>query len=135
MNAAAGHALAQQMFDAPRVYYETDAVPIGSRAGRDEICGSGTVTFVNPVHQSVRRDLSVKFNKRNSTARHGFVTIAGKRSAISADDEKHLFPVDVPPGTSTIQISVRTPGVRCESTPLDTLPRITIDLRTVTPGG
>jgi phosphoglycerol transferase len=135
MNAAARRALAQQMFDAPRVYYETDAVPIRSRAGRDEICASGTVMLVNPGHQSVRRDLSVKFNKRNSTARHGSVTIAGKRSEISADDKAHLFPVDVAPGTSTIKLNVRTPGVRCQSTPLDTLPRITIDLRTVIPGG
>ena len=56
------------------------------------------------------------------------MTIDGRRVPITVDNDIRRVPVDVPPGTTKINISVDTPDVRCQSTPLNTLPSISAHL-------
>ena len=135
MSAADRHALAQQMLDAPRLYSKTDNDPIQTRGGRQAVCADATLTLVNPGRHAAKQDLAIKFTPRTSTARHGYVTIDHHRISIEADSDTHVFPVDLRPGNSTVTIHVHTPGVRCQSTPTNTLPTISTGLGPVTPGG
>jgi hypothetical protein len=123
------------MLDAPRIYYATDDDGIRSRGGTHDICASGTVTLVNPGRTSTPRVLTLDFHRKQSTAQHGDVTIDGKRFPITADSGTQRFPIEVAPGTSTIKLTVDTPGTRCASAPSNTLPAMSAGLEAVTPGG
>ena len=135
LSTGARHALVQQMLDAPRIYVDTDADPIRGRDGRHVICRAGTIMLVNPGRDSVPRDLAIKLDPRDSNATNGDVTIAGRRRSIAADDQTHMFRIEVAPGTSTIKVSANTPDLRCASTPLNTLPAVATELLPVTPAG
>ena len=135
LSPAGRHALVQRMLDAPRIYYATDVDGIRSRGGTHDICASGTVTLVNPGSTSTPRTLALDFHREQSTTRNGDVTIAGRRFPITTDGGTQRFPVNVAPGTSTIKITVDTPGTRCASAPSNTLPTMSAGLETVTPGG
>ncbi|MDQ1520098.1 MAG: hypothetical protein QOI55_1171, partial [Actinomycetota bacterium] len=130
MSAASQRALAQQLLDAPRLYLATDVDTLTGRGDRHAVCETGTLSLVNPGHRAVRRQLEISFAKRRSAARRGYVTVDGRSMPITAD--RHFdVPIDVRPGTTTITISVDTPGVRCESVPLDSLPSVSAALHPV----
>ena len=129
MNAAAKRALAQQMLDAPRLYLSTDAVPIVGRGDPQEICSSGSILLVNPGTRGAHGRLKVVIRKRQSGAYRGRVTINGRSVAIATGYRGNRIAVDIPPGTTRIKISVKTPGVRCAAVPLNALPITSAELR------
>jgi hypothetical protein len=57
------------------------------------------------------------------------VAIGAKIVRIVAGWGGNVIHVDVPPGTTKIAISVGTPGARCPSAPLDSLPSVSATLR------
>ncbi len=120
------HALAQQMLDAPQLYMSTDVDPLTARGDKSEICGSGSITLVNPGAHHVRSELQITFRERESAANKGHVYIDGHPIPISADQHVNTIPVDVAPGTTDIKVVVDTPDVRCKSVPNDSLPSIQV---------
>ncbi len=69
------HALAQQMLDAPQLYMSTDVDPLTNRGDKSEICGSGSITLVNPGahHVEVRAPDHVprtRIGRHQRTPRH-----------------------------------------------------------------
>jgi DUF917 family protein len=129
MSAAAKHALAQQMLDAPRLYLSTDAVPIVGRGDPQGICSSGSILLVNPGNRVAHGKLDVVIRKRQSGAHSGRVTINGRSVAIATGFQGNHIAVDIPPGTTRIKISVITPAVRCAAVPLNSLPITSAELR------
>jgi hypothetical protein len=125
----ARQALAQQLLDAPRLYLSTDADPITTRGERHDICGKGSLTIVNPGKRAVPRELELMFTRRKSSARRGTATIDNRAVPISLGRRNNVITMDVEPGTTTIAISVITPGVRCRSVPADSLPSISATMR------
>jgi hypothetical protein len=132
LSAGARRALAQQMLDAPRLYLSSDADPLTSRGERHDICADGALTFVNPGTRVVRQQLEITLLQRRSAARRGHVTINARTVPISAGRRGNAIPVELPPGRSTIEISVDTPGVRCQSVPVVSLPSVSASLRPLT---
>ena len=129
MSVTARHALAQQMLDAPRLYLASDVDPSRNRGGSTSVCAAATITLVNPGDHSSAQALRVTLTRDQSATRDGTVSTANGTSAIPADGNSHVFPVTVPPGTSTIKITAVTPRVRCASTPLDALPEVSAGLQ------
>jgi hypothetical protein len=132
LSAGARRALAQQMLDAPRLYLSSDADPLTSRGERHDICADGALTLVNPGTRVVQEQLEITLLQRRSAARHGHVTINARAVPISAGRRGNVIPVALPPGRSTIEISVDTPGVRCQSVPVASLPSVSASLRPLT---
>jgi hypothetical protein len=128
LSPAGRHALARRMLDAPRTYLSTDADPLVDRGGRHPICREASVSIVNPGHERVRRHLSVRLHQRVSDVRFGHVTIGGHTARVATDGQPRVFALDVPPGTTTVPITVETPGVRCPSTPAELLPSVSATL-------
>jgi hypothetical protein len=118
------HALARQMLDAPQLYMSTDVDPLTDRGDKSEICGSGSITLVNPGAHHVRSELQITFRERESAATEGHVDIDGRRIPISADRHVNTIPVDIAPGATDIKVVVETPYVRCKSVPDASLPSI-----------
>jgi phosphoglycerol transferase len=133
MSTAGRRELAQQMLDAPRLYLSSDADPVASRGDEHPTCASASVSVVNPGAHAVHQSLEIDFDKQHSDARHGQVTVGGRRVPINAGDP-NAVPVDVAPGTTKIRISVQTPGVRCGSVPAALLPTISASLTPAVPG-
>jgi phosphoglycerol transferase len=131
MDAAARRALAQQMLDAPQLYMSTDVDPLENRGDRTEICSDATITIVNPGDRTVGEDLELSFKQRDSAAKDGQVTINSRTVPITAYKHVNIIPLQVAPGTTTIKISVDTPGVRCRSVPDASLPSMAAVLRPV----
>jgi hypothetical protein len=121
-------ALAHQMLAAPQIYMVTDPDHITTRGDIQKVCRGGTITLVNPGARA-RRLLILRLDARASSARHGTVTIAGRTTPIPADGRSQLFHVDVAHGTTTIPVTVDTPGVRCAGAAADTLPTVSARLR------
>jgi phosphoglycerol transferase len=134
MSARARRELVQQLLDAPRLYLSSDADPIVSRGDRHDICADGTLTLVNPGTRAVRQQLEITLTQRRSAARRGHVTINARTVPISSGRRGNVIPVDLPPGTTTIKISVNTRGVRCQSVPVVSLPSVSAVLGPVPPG-
>jgi hypothetical protein len=86
------------------------------------------VSIVNPGHERVRRHLSVRLHQRVSDVRFGHVTIGGHTARVATDGQPRVFALDVPPGTTTVPITVETPGARCPSTPAELLPSVSATL-------
>ena len=128
MSAAARRSLAEEMLDAPLLYLSTDVDSITSRGDIHAVCAEGVFTLVNPGKHTQHERLDIRFKQRNSLAESGALTIDGRRVPITVDNDIRRVPVDVPPGTTKINISVDTPDVRCQSTPLNTLPSISAHL-------
>jgi hypothetical protein len=128
MSAAARHALAQHMLDAPLLYLSSDTDPIVSRGDRHDICGAGTLSLVNPGPRPDQQLLEITFTERTSGARHGHVTINGHRISISAGHRANVIPVDLAPGTTKARISINRPDVRCRSVASTFLPSISATL-------
>jgi hypothetical protein len=125
-SAGARHALVQQLLDAPRLYLSADAGPITDRGEAQNICAHASLMLVNPGARSASREIVVTLNQRRSAAQYGSVAINGRAVRVSTRRRGTVVPVDVPPGTTTIAISVDTPGVRCGATPSNTLPSISV---------
>ncbi|HEY3671311.1 MAG TPA: hypothetical protein VGN51_10285 [Acidimicrobiia bacterium] len=117
-------ALARQLLDAPRLYLSSDVEPIVDRGDRHAICASGSLSLVNPAKTRRRRELVIDFDPRSSAARRGYLTIHGHRTPISADRRVNHVSVQLRPGTTTVEIAVSTPGLRCAFAPLDALPSV-----------
>jgi len=128
ISASARHALAQQMLDAPRVYLSSDANPVTGRGEAQVICGHGSLSLVNPATRRVRIQLELTLHQRQSTARHGHIVINTRTVPIKAGWRGNVVSVELPTGTTTIKVSVDTPGVRCPSTPVGQLPSISATL-------
>jgi hypothetical protein len=135
LNEDARRALAQRMLDAPRLYLASDVDPSRNRGGKTSICAEGTLTLVNPGDHPSAQVLAVTLRREESTARTGSVSINKHIDEIPADGNAHRFPLTVPPGTSTVEISVVTPRARCASTPLDALPEVSATLRPASASG
>ena len=118
------HALAQQLLDAPRLYLSTDAEPIVNRGGHHAICASGSLSLENPAKTRRHRELAIEFDPRSSATRRGYLTIHGHRTPISTDRRLHHISIELRPGTTTVEIAVSTPGLRCASAPEDALPSV-----------
>ena len=118
------HALAQQLLDAPRLYLSTDAEPIVNRGGHHAICASGSLSLENPARTRRHRELAIEFNPRSSATRRGYLTVHGHRTPISTDRRVHHISIELRPGTTTVEIAVSTPGLRCASAPEDALPSV-----------
>jgi hypothetical protein len=116
------------MLDAPRTYLSTDADPLVDRGGRHAICREASVSIVNPGRERVRGHLSVRLHQRISNVRFGHVTIDGHTSRVAADGQPRVFALDVAPGTTTVPITVDSPGVRCASTPTELMPSMSATL-------
>jgi hypothetical protein len=121
-------ALRRATLDSPRQYLQTDIDPLTDRGEEHFICGTGTLTFVNPGRRAVRRLLDVTFRSGQSPVEHGTVAVNGRKVRITAD-EQNLIPVTVPPGTTTHAVRVHTPVLRCASAPRLALPEISTVLR------
>ncbi len=128
MTAEQQHALAQQLFDAPRLYLATDADPIADRGDDHPICASGSLTLVNPGSHAVRTRLDVVFDQERSGARVGHVTIHSRKVPISTHAGLNVIRVTLPPGMTNVEIAVVTPGVRCASASVISLPTISASL-------
>ena len=128
MTRAEKHALAQQLLDAPRLYLSTDTDPITSRGDRHTICASGSLSLVNPGSHSVRERLEVVYAQRRSGARVGHVTIRSRKVPITTHAGRNVIRVTLPPGTTRAEIAVVTPGVRCASASVDSLPTVSAGL-------
>lgn len=124
MSAHDQRALAQRLIDAPRLYLSTDVQPIVDRGGRHAICASGSLSLENPARTRRRRELVIEFTPRSSAARRGYLTIHGHRTPISTDRRVNHISVELRPGTTTVEIAVSTPGLRCASAPEDALPSV-----------
>jgi phosphoglycerol transferase len=131
MDADERRALAQRMLDAPQLYMATDVDPLTNRGDRQEICAAATITIVNPGADTVREELELSFKQRRSDARDGQVTINSGVVPITAFKHVNIIPLQVEPGTTTIRITVDTPGVRCRSVPTASLPSMAAALRPV----
>jgi hypothetical protein len=129
MSAGARRKLAQQMLDAPRLYFSSDADPLTGRGDEQDICGRGSLSLVNPGPGLVGRRLFIRLHQRESGARHGHVTVGGRTVPIKAGWRGKLISVKLPPGTTTIKVAVDTPGVRCRSVPLNELPALSASFR------
>jgi len=128
MSAGARAVLARRMLDAPRIYLSSDADPLTSRGGPQAICARGSLRLVNPGTRSVREELELTLHERQSTAQRGRVTI-GTRTALISAGRANFISVNIPPGTTRIDVSVDTPGVRCGSTPTSAFPSVSASLR------
>lgn len=133
LSAGDRRALARQMLESPRLYLSSDADPLTNRGERRVICADGSLTLVNPGARIVRQQLEITLIQRRSAARRGHVTINTRTVPISAGRRGNVMPVDLPPGTTKIKISVDTPGVRCQSVPVVALPAVAASLRPVAP--
>jgi hypothetical protein len=131
MSAGARRALAQRLFDAPRLYLSSDVEPLTNRGDRHITCANATVTLVNPGSRRARQLLEVTLTRRRSAARQGQMIVDGRAIPISAGRRAHVVAVELSPGTTEIEISVHTPGVRCQSVPVDSLPAVSASLRPV----
>jgi phosphoglycerol transferase len=131
MSPSAEHALAQQMLDAPRIYLSSDADPSTGRGDERDICGGGSLWFVNPASHPVHDGLELVLHQRASGAHHGYVTISGRRIRFKSGWRGNLIPVTLAPGTTKVHISVDTPGVRCGSTPDNELPSVNASYREI----
>jgi hypothetical protein len=131
MTAAGRRALAQQLLDAPRLYLSTDADPIATRGERHAVCANGSLSLVNPGSRPARRELVIIYTQRRSEAVAGSVTIGSRQVPIETDRRVNIIPVLLPPGTTKAAISVETPGVRCKSVLVDSLPSVSATLRPV----
>jgi len=134
MDAGARRALAQRMLDAPQLYMSSDVDPLTNRGDRLAICADATITLVNPGSRTVRENLQIGYKQRESAAHEGHVTIGSRTVPITAYKHLNVIPLRVPPGTTTIKVSVTTPGVRCQSVPDASLPSITAALQQVLTG-
>jgi hypothetical protein len=121
-------ALVHEMLDAPRLYMSTDVDPLTNRGEKDDICGRGSLTLVNPGSHRARSELQVRFRQRESATAHGHVTIGAHTTLISVNRGVNVIPIDVRPGVTDIRISVGTPDVRCKSVPGAALPSIEVKL-------
>ena len=134
MSAGAQRALAQQLLDAPQLYMSSDANPLTNRGEKHRICAAGSISIVNPGAHVVREHLEITFLRLDSTAHDGQLVIRGRPVPISFRKHPNIIPIDVPPGVTTIKISVITPGVRCKSVPDTSLPSIAATLLPVRTG-
>jgi len=134
MDAGARRALAQRMLDAPQLYVSSDVDPLTNRGDRLAICADATITLVNPGSRTVRENLQIGYKQRESAAHEGHVTIGSRTVPITAYKHLNVIPLRVLPGTTTIKVSVTTPGVRCQSVPDASLPSITAALQQVLTG-
>jgi phosphoglycerol transferase len=128
MSASARRALALQMLDAPRLYLASDAIPLPNRGTPQDICARGTLRLVNPGTRPVRQDLLITLYPQQSSAQHGHIAIHTETVPITAASNGNLIPVDLTPGTTTVNIFVNTPDVRCQSTPSASLPAVSASL-------
>ena len=128
ITAKARHALAQQMLDAPRLYLSSDAIPLTNRGTPQDICATATLVLVNPGTRPVADQVRITLHQRQSAARHGHVIINAQRVSIATGWRGNNIPINIPPGTTHIKISVDTPDVRCQSTPTAQLPSVSASL-------
>ncbi|MGZ8735409.1 MAG: hypothetical protein ACXW1M_09505, partial [Acidimicrobiia bacterium] len=131
LGSAGRRRLAQRLLDAPRVYLSSDADPIVGRGEPRGICAHGFISLANPGRRRIESQLEITFDPRNSTARHGYMLINGVRRPISTDPRVNRIPVHLAPGTNKATITVRTPGLRCASAPVDALPAVSMRLRPI----
>jgi hypothetical protein len=128
LDASGRRAVGRRVVDAPRVYLDTDVDAITDRGRRMRICTAGTLVLVNPAHHRQRSALTVSLREEESGARRGTVVVRGRRYPLTADEPRPVT-IELPPGTTRARIDVATPGVRCESVPLDSLPSVAARLR------
>ncbi len=129
-NATQRNTLVRKLLDAPRLYLGTDVDPIVDRGESHVICADGSLTLVNPGPHHARRDLKVTFATGRSAARRAWVTVGGRRVPISPEAPARV-PIDLRPGTTTVPITVHTPGLRCASAPVNALPSVSAEIRPV----
>jgi phosphoglycerol transferase len=128
LDASGRRALRRRVLDAPRVYLDSDVDPITDRGDRLPICTEGSLVLVNPAGHAVRAELTVSLRQEESGARHATLVVRGHRSRITADEPAPVT-ITLPPGTTRARVEVATPGVRCQSVPLDSLPSVAARLR------
>jgi hypothetical protein len=128
MTADERDALVRKMLDAPRLYMSTDVDPLTNRGEKDDICGTGSLTLVNPGSHHVQSELHISFRQRESATTRGHVTVGPRTTEISVNKGVNVIPVDIAPGDTDIRIAVGTPDVRCKSVPGAALPSIAVKL-------
>jgi hypothetical protein len=124
MSAASRRALAQAMLDEPRVYLASDVDPLTGRGDPTVICAHGVVTLVNPGKRSVPEQLELTFRPGQLPAQLVRVTRGRTTLPMSAGRHGTDVSINLQPGTTKVDISVETAGVRCQSTPNRGLPSI-----------
>jgi hypothetical protein len=107
--------LARNMLDAPRIYLSADADPLTARGSEKDVCASASLTLVNPGALTVRDRLEITLHPRLSGVQTGYLSINGRRLAISATVPANTVSVVLPPGTTRGHLSITTAGVRCGS--------------------
>jgi hypothetical protein len=124
MSGDARRALAQQMFDAPRVYLSTDAEPLRDLGEPLDVCARGVVTLVNPGHRSVREHVELTLRQHQLAGALRHVTLNGRPLPTSKGGQGTEVIVELRPGTTDLEVSVNTGGLRCPSTPKNGLPSL-----------
>jgi len=128
-------ALAQQYFDLPRLYLTSDARPITDRGDFHRTCARATLLLVNPGSHDNNARLRVTLRTNHSAADHAELTLNGRTVRISDHWTGKVVAIHIPPGRTVGQITVHTPGVRCDATPDNTLPSVAARLQLAAPVG
>ncbi len=128
MTAPGRRTLTQQLLDAPRLYLDTDTDPIANRGDRHTICAAGSLSLVNPGRRPVSQNLEINLAQRRSGAHAGQLTINSRQVPISTHRHPNVIHVVLAPGTTKAEITVVTPGVRCASATVDSLPSVSANL-------